>query len=173
MHTIHYWQLGRKFSHWLEEFTSSDMPVHDFDRVASCSRAQAGRLQHPQLWDCPTPHYSTSSQSCIHINVMKLCRMGKLPAIIYWKDSDRQWTWGSLKSKKKQKNFPPTNEAFLSNINGTERKQGQMLTFADTVISCCRHMIQARAGAKESQPLCLEEVLISQWPGDLFKRTTG
>lgn len=34
-------------------------------------------------------------------------------------------------------------------------------------------MIQARARAKESQPLCLEEVLISQWPGDLFKRATA
>lgn len=41
----------------------------------------AGRLQHYQLWDCQscqTPHYSMSSQSHIHINVMKLCRTGKL-----------------------------------------------------------------------------------------------
>lgn len=73
----------------------------------------------------------------------------------------------------KKRNFPPPNEAVLSNIYGTKRKQGQTLTFPDTVISCCRHMIQARVGAKESQPLCLEEVLISQWPGDLFKRATG
>lgn len=75
--------------------------------------------------------------------------------------------------KKKTKNFLPPNESVLSNIYGTKRKQGQMQTFTDMVISCCRHMIQARAGAKESQPLCLEEVLISQWPGDLFKRATG
>lgn len=75
--------------------------------------------------------------------------------------------------KVKRKTFLPPNEAVLSNIYGTERKQGQTLTFTDTVISCCRHMIQARVGAKESQPLCLEEVLISQWLGDLFKRATG
>lgn len=75
--------------------------------------------------------------------------------------------------KKKKKDFPPPNEAVLWNIYGAERKQGRTLTFTDTVISCCRHMIQARAGAKESQPLCLEEVLISRWPGDLFQRATG
>lgn len=41
----------------------------------------AGRLQHYQLWECQScqmPHYSMSSQSHIHINVMKLCRTGKL-----------------------------------------------------------------------------------------------
>lgn len=43
--------------------------------------SQAGRLQHYQLWDCQscqTPHFSMSSQSCIHLNVVKVCHMGKL-----------------------------------------------------------------------------------------------
>lgn len=101
------------------------------------------------------------------------------PATIYWQDSDRQWTSSNLKIKKNQiksnknlKNphFLVPNEDVLSNIYGTKRKQGQTLTFTDTVISDGHHMIQARAGAKESQPLCLEEVLISQWPKDLQRQ---
>lgn len=42
-HTTHHWQFWRKFSHWLEEFTSADMPGHDFDHVASCSESAGGR----------------------------------------------------------------------------------------------------------------------------------
>lgn len=168
------------------------MPVHDLDRVPPCSTAQAGRQAGRQTGrqaGCSTISHETVKAvkrlitPCQVKAVFILMSWNSAiwenlaPAIIYWKDSDRQWTRSSLKSSKKKQNkkttFPPPNEAVLSNIYGTKRKQGQTVTFTDMVISCCRHMIQARAGAKESQPLCLEEVLISQWPGDLFKRATG
>lgn len=157
------------------------MPVHDFDRVASCSGVQAVGRQA----SCSTISYETVKAVKRLITPCQVKAAFNLmswngamwenlgPAIIYWEDSDRHSTWGSLKSIKppQKTTFPPPNEVVLSNIYGTKRKQEQKLTFTDTVISCCRHMIQA--GAKESQPLCLEEVLISQWPGDLFKRATG
>lgn len=67
--------------------------------------------------------------------------------IIYWRDSDRQCTWGSLKSEKIT--FLSLNKAVLSNIYGTDRKQGQRRTFIDIMIGEGCHRIQVMESTKE------------------------
>lgn len=97
-------------------------------------------LQHHQLYDCHScqmSHYPMSSQRCVHIYVMRLC--GKW-CIIYWKDGDRQCTWGSLKSGKIT--FLSLNKPVLSNIYDTERKQGQRRAFIDIMIGEDCHRTQ-------------------------------
>lgn len=62
-----------------------------------------------------------------------------LQRIIYWRDGDRQCTWGSL--KKEKITFLSLNKTVLSNIYGTERKQGLRRTFIDIMIGKGCHRI--------------------------------
>lgn len=86
-----------------------------------------------------------SSQRCIHINVMRL--YGKWwynPLFIEGTVTDNvpEEVW------KVKNNIPLLNKAVLSNIYGTDRKQGQRHTFIDTVISGGCHRIQVRKSTK-------------------------
>ncbi len=110
-----------------------------------------GRLQHHQLYDCHScqmSHYSMSSQRRIHINVMSLHCMGNGGTTHYLLKG--QWQTVYLwKSEKWKITFLSLNKAVLSNIYGTERKQGQRHACIDIVIGEGCHRIQVREDTKE------------------------
>lgn len=122
----------------------------DFDCIAYSTKLY-GRLQHHQLYDCHScqmSHYPMSRQRCIHIYVMRLRCMGNCGKTHYLL---KGW-WQTMylrKSGKWKITFLSLNKAVLSNIYGTERKQGQRRTFIDIMIGGGCHRIQVRESSKE------------------------
>lgn len=96
---------------------------------------------------CQTSHYSMSSQRCIHINVMRLHCMGNGGASHYLLKG--QWQTMYLRKTEKWKiTVLSLNKAVLSNIYGTDGKQGQRRAFIDMIGDGC-HRIQVRESTKE------------------------
>lgn len=152
---------------------TADISVCDFDAIAYSTRFQQHQLHN--CHGCQMSHYSTSSQRCVHIYVMRLCCMGK-----WWCNPlfiERTLTDNLPEDVWKVKITPfYLNNAVLSNIYRTEEKQGHRCLLIDikTGQGCHRIWVCETARQKQkSQSLCLEEVLITEKPWALFKKATG
>lgn len=120
------------------------------------------------------PHVNSNLSSYLcHKDV--LC--GKILAqpIIYWRENDRHCTWGCLEKKGKL-TFLHLNNAVLSNIYGTEGKQGQRYTLLTSWLGKAVTGYWYGSpikGKKKHQLLCLKEVLIPELPIALLNKATG
>lgn len=116
-----------------------------------------GIRYHYQLYDCHNcqlSHYPMSSQRLIHIYVMRLHSMGNSGTTHYLLKG-RWQTMYLRKSEKWKITFLSLNKAVLSNIYGTERKQGQRRTFIDIMIGESCHRIRVSESTKEKSSIVL------------------
>lgn len=147
------------------------MAFQDFDCIACFTKLLADSSSISSMTVIAVyPRNLTSSQRCIHIYVMRLHCMGNGGTAHYLLRPLWQTTY-LRKAEKWKITSLSLNKAVLSNIYGTERKQGQTCTFIDMLIGedCHRIGFGGRV-PKKNQALCLEEVLITKIaPGPLQK----